>query len=67
MFRLRKVIRVDRRSEEFVKRAGFVLIAKLAVHNMKIVDNPVAEFLPVIKIEATDDRDYWKIVNWILR
>lgn len=56
----------DRR--EFVKRAGFVLIATLAVHEKDEDDKTFIDFLPIIKREANDDRVMVKkAVNWALR
>ncbi len=56
------------RKEEFVKRAGFVLMAALAVHDKRAGDEKFLEFLPVIKREAIDDRNFVKnAVNWALR
>jgi 3-methyladenine DNA glycosylase AlkD len=54
--------------KEFVKRAGFVLIAELQVHNKKINDKELMQFFPVIEREAWDDRNFVKkAVNWALR
>jgi 3-methyladenine DNA glycosylase AlkD len=56
------------RSEEFVKRAAFALMATLAVHDKKADDESFTAFLPVIKREATDERNFVKkAVNWALR
>jgi|SRR5450756_152158 len=56
------------RPEEFVKRAGFVLMAALAVHDKKAPDPRFFAFLPIIRREVTDDRNYVKkAVNWALR
>jgi 3-methyladenine DNA glycosylase AlkD len=56
------------REEEFVKRAGFVLMARLAVSDKKADDKQFEQFFPVIKREAGDDRNYVKkAVNWALR
>lgn len=56
------------RKEEFVKRAGFVLMAALSVHDKRAGDEKFLEFLPVIKREAVDDRNFVKkAVNWALR
>lgn len=53
---------------EFVKRAGFVLIASLAIHDKKASDNKFDVFLSIIRREAADDRNYVrKAVNWALR
>ncbi len=57
-----------KRSEEFVKRAGFVLMAVLAVHDKNASNGPFLRFLPVIKRESTDSRNFVrKAVNWSLR
>jgi 3-methyladenine DNA glycosylase AlkD len=56
------------RPEVFVKRAGFVLMAVLAVHDKKAGDAVFAALLPRIESEATDDRNFVKkAVNWALR
>lgn len=56
------------RGEEFVKRAGFVIMARLAVINKKEPDEYFEHFLPIIEREATDDRNnVKKAVNWALR
>jgi 3-methyladenine DNA glycosylase AlkD len=56
------------RDEEFVKRAGFALMARLAWSDKGASDERIAGFLPVIKKEATDERNYVKkAVNWALR
>jgi 3-methyladenine DNA glycosylase AlkD len=54
--------------EEFVKRAGFVLMAALSVHDKKAKDNAFLRFPPIIKREARDERNFVKkAVNWALR
>jgi 3-methyladenine DNA glycosylase AlkD len=54
--------------KEFVKRAGFTLIAVLAVHDKKATDGQFLTFFPRIKKGATDNRNYVKkAVNWALR
>lgn len=56
------------REEEFVKRAGFVLMATLSVHDKKAGDKEFLKFLPVIIGKANDERNYVrKAVNWALR
>ena len=53
---------------EFVKRAGFALMAGLAVHRKELPDETFRRFLPVIRREATDERNFVKkAVNWALR
>lgn len=56
------------REEEFVKRAGFVLMASLAVHDTNAPDVSFEDFLPLIEREAQDRRNFVrKSVNWALR
>jgi 3-methyladenine DNA glycosylase AlkD len=56
------------RKEEFVKRAGFTLMACRAVHDKKAGDADFMAFLRSIKQEADDERNYVKkAVNWALR
>ena len=56
------------REEEFVKRAGFVLMACLAVHDKNADDAEFLKFIPVIGRESTDERNFVKkAVNWALR
>jgi 3-methyladenine DNA glycosylase AlkD len=56
------------RSGEFVKRCGFVLVAGLAVHAKELPDQVFLRFLPLIRREANDDRNFVrKAVNWALR
>ena len=54
--------------EEFVKRAGFTLMAVLAVHDKKAKDAVFEAFLKSIERSANDERNYVKkAVNWALR
>ncbi len=56
------------RKEEYVKRAGFALMAALAVHDKTHGDKPFLRFLGFIKRESGDDRNFVKkAVNWALR
>ncbi len=53
---------------EFVRRAGFALIAWLAVHDKKAEDSAFIDLLPLIEHYADDDRNFVKkAVNWALR
>ena len=57
-----------RRDEEFVKRAGFVLVARLAVKDKKADDARFEYYFPLIVSEAVDERNMVKKgVNWALR
>ena len=56
------------REGEFVRRAGFVLMAELAVHNKKMPDEEFLQFFPVMLRHASDGRNFVrKAVNWALR
>ena len=67
-FAYRKAHEWSRRSEEFVKRASFSLMAALAVHDKAANDDAFIKFLPIIKRESTDERNFVKkAVNWALR
>lgn len=67
-FAVRKAREWSRRKEEFVKRAGFVLMAAIAVHDKKAEDKLFESFLPIIKRESGDERNFVrKAVNWALR
>lgn len=57
-----------RRDEEFVKRAGFALIAERAARDRDHDDAFWMRWLPVIRRGAADERNYVKkAVNWALR
>jgi 3-methyladenine DNA glycosylase AlkD len=54
--------------EEFVKRAGFVLMAEFAVHDKTAKDAVFIDLLQVIEREAWDGRNFVKkATNWALR
>ena len=57
-----------KRKEEFVRRAGFTMIATLSVSDKISGDNVFKKFLPLIKKYSTDERNFVrKAVNWALR
>ncbi len=63
-----KAIAWSARDEEYVKRAGFALMAWLAIHDKKAPDSQFTQFLPIILCEAGDSRTYVKkAINWALR
>lgn len=67
-FAYRKAVAWSRRREEFVKRAGYVLMAALAVHDKGAGNQAFERFLPHIVRGAIDDRNFAKkAVNWALR
>jgi 3-methyladenine DNA glycosylase AlkD len=64
----RKAIEWANRKEEFVKRAGFAMMAVLAWHDKEAKDESFLKFLPIIVKGATDERNFVKkAVNWALR
>jgi 3-methyladenine DNA glycosylase AlkD len=67
-FAYAKAFEWSERPQEFVKRAGFVLMAALSVHDKKAPDSRFEPFFPVIAREACDGRNFVKkAVNWALR
>ena len=67
-FAYRQAMAWSRREEEFVRRAGFALMAALAWHDKSGSDAAFRKFLPAIKRGATDERNFVKkAVNWALR
>lgn len=66
--RYAKAVEWAGREEEFVKRAGFSLMAGIAVHDRRAADDRLLALLPVIERESCDRRDFVrKAVNWALR
>jgi 3-methyladenine DNA glycosylase AlkD len=56
------------REEEFVRRAGYAMMAYLAVHDKKASDERFLEFLSNIEQDSIDERNFVKkAVNWALR
>ena len=67
-FALGKAVEWSMREDEFVKRCGFALVAWAAVHRKDADDATFEVFLPRIRAEATDGRNYVKkAVSWALR
>ncbi|MEE8194746.1 MAG: DNA alkylation repair protein [Dehalococcoidales bacterium] len=67
-FAYQKAVRWSSSEPEFIKRAGFVMMARLAVSDKKADDKQFERFLPIIKREADDSRNFVKkAVNWALR
>ncbi|MFT3783504.1 MAG: DNA alkylation repair protein [Nibricoccus sp.] len=67
-FALEKITAWTKRDAEFVKRAGFVLLARMAVRRKDLPDDVFLDFLPMVRREAHDDRNFVrKAVNWALR
>src|SRR6267143_5913879 len=64
----KKAIEWSGRNEEFIKRAGFALMAYLAYRDRMAGDAKFLRLLPMIAREARDERNFVrKAVNWALR
>jgi 3-methyladenine DNA glycosylase AlkD len=67
-FAFEKALDWSDRPEEFIKRAGFVMMATLAVHAKKEPDDHFEIFFDAIVKHATDERNFVKkAVNWAIR
>jgi len=67
-FAFEKAKQWTKNEEEFVRRAGFALMACLAWHDKTSPDTRFLEFFPLIKKYSTDERNFVKkAVNWALR
>jgi len=63
-----KAIEWSSRSKEFEKRAGFALMAMLAVHDKKAADSEFENFFPALLRESHDERNFVrKAINWAIR
>jgi 3-methyladenine DNA glycosylase AlkD len=61
-------VRWSKSPREFVKRAGFALMASLALHDKEAEDDRFLPFLSLIERGATDERNFVKKgVSWALR
>jgi len=67
-FAWKKAREWPKREEEFVRRAGFSVMAYLAVHDKSAPDTRFIGFLPRIERYSDDGRNFVKkAVNWALR
>ena len=67
-FALDKAIEWSYRKAEFEKRAGFVMMAVMAVHDKTLLPKDFDVFLKRIEEESADERNFVKkAVNWALR
>ncbi len=63
-----KALSWSKSDREFVKRAGFALMAYIAVHGKNVPDTVFIQFLEIIESSAEDGRNFVKkAVNWALR
>jgi 3-methyladenine DNA glycosylase AlkD len=67
-FAYQKAMQWCHEEQEFVRRAGFVMMAELAVHDKEASDEAFIPFFALIKQYAWDKRNFVKkAVNWALR
>jgi len=67
-FAIEKAVEYSNHQEEFVKRAGFVLMAEYAIHNKTAPDEVFLHLFPIMEREAWDNRNFVKkAINWTLR
>ncbi|MFZ1289795.1 MAG: DNA alkylation repair protein [Melioribacteraceae bacterium] len=67
-FAFEKSLEWMERNEEFVKRAGFALVATLAVHSKNLTNEDFEIYLQKIIEKSDDERNFVKkAVNWALR
>ena len=67
-FAYAKALEWTRNDKEYVKRAGFVLMAALSVHDKRMKDAEFERFFPIIERECHDERNFVKkALNWALR
>ncbi len=63
-----KAVEWCQQEPEFVRRAGFVMMAELSVHDKQASDEAFLPFFPLIQHYASDPRNFVKkAVNWALR
>lgn len=63
-----KAIEWANREPEFEKRAGYVMMARLALGNKKMIDKEFLSFFSYIIKGSTDERNFVKkAVNWAIR
>ncbi|HUT82828.1 MAG TPA: DNA alkylation repair protein [Candidatus Bathyarchaeia archaeon] len=67
-FAYQKSYEWSERDEEYVKRAGFVLMARLAFSDRISKDEKLVTFIPIIKRQISDERTtVKKAISWALR
>lgn len=67
-FAYQKAFEWAERTREFEKRAGFSMMACLAVHDKKADDQTMAAFFPITEQHAWDERNFVKkAVSWAIR
>ena len=68
LYAYQKVTEWCQQEKEFVRRAGFVMMAELTVHDKQAQDEAFVQFFLLIKHYTDDERKFVKkAVNWALR
>lgn len=63
-----KAVEWSKREPEFEKRAGFAMMASIALHRKKEADKSFAPFFKAIIAQSDDNRNFVKkAINWALR
>ncbi len=67
-FGYQAAVRWSSSEEEFTKRAGFVTMVNLSIHDKGAPDQKIEKFFPYLISESRDERNFVrKAVNWALR
>ncbi len=67
-FAVQKAFQWSTNPREFVRRAGFVMMAELAIHAKDASDETFERFFPSLKRGSRDNRNFVrKAVNWAIR
>jgi 3-methyladenine DNA glycosylase AlkD len=67
-FAYTKAMEWTSKEKEYEKRAGFTMMAQLAVHDKKAEDKKIEQFLPYLIAHSHDERNFVKKAsNWALR
>jgi 3-methyladenine DNA glycosylase AlkD len=56
-----KAVAWSEREEEFVRRAGYALMAYIAVHDKQATNKKFLEFLSIIEANSIDERNFVKL------
>jgi 3-methyladenine DNA glycosylase AlkD len=67
-FAFEKAIEWSQRKKEFERRAGFTMMATLAIHDKKADDKKFEQFFPYLVAGSDDERNFVKkAINWAIR
>jgi 3-methyladenine DNA glycosylase AlkD len=67
-FRMELVDTWIKSDEEFIKRSAIVTLVSIVLHDKKLPDHQLEEYLKIVEQEAWDQRNFVKkAVNWLLR